>query len=70
MCRRQCIKLAIIVCMIKNAIALIAGVFIFHFAVAQRIVKNIMFFDLDDNYNVVDSGILKNGLRSTICLPM
>ena len=53
--------------MTKNAICLIAGVIGFQFVMAQRVVNNILLFDVDDNYNVIDTLLPKIGLYNILC---
>lgn len=53
--------------MFKKGLILLMGIFYFQLGLAQRVVNNIIFPDIDEDYNVTDTIMSNNRLRNVLC---
>lgn len=53
--------------MFKKSLILIMGIFYFQLGLAQRVVNNIIFPGIDEDYNVTDTIMSNNRLRNALC---
>ena len=53
--------------MIKKVLFITLAVLYFKHGVAQRVINNVIVFDLDENYNIIDTIMSNNRLRNVLC---